>query len=96
MFFLAYIMIGDSPIERLNRGCLPVTWLGRTVTAIASLGSPGAEQKTKDSVQQTFYTCRFVLYRQFYKDDYDQLIQQQAEAPAPPQPVQQSPDGAAQ
>lgn len=82
MFFLAYVFLAGTPIERINRGCIPVEWVGRTMTSAAALAGNGAEAKMEASAGEMFQGCRFFLFRQFYAKRLEQL-RAQADAGKP-------------
>ena len=75
MFFLGFILLAGTPLGRIDRGCAPLTWVGRAITTVAALGSDGAEERMRASVAEMHQSCRFVLYRQFYAEE---LARQQA------------------
>lgn len=75
-FFFVYILLAGTPLERLNRSCLPATWLGRAMTTVASFGSNGAEAKSAEGADQLYNGCRYFLYRQFYAEEHRELQEQ--------------------
>lgn len=82
MFFLGYILLAGSPMERINRGCLPMTWVGRAMTTLASFGSESAESRVRDSADGMFQGCRVFVFRQFYAEELKAMKEQQAAAEA--------------
>lgn len=80
MFFLAYVLLADSPTKRINRGCQPVSWVGTFATTAAAIFSNGAEQKMQASVDEMFQGCRFFMFRQFYAEELAELARRQREA----------------
>lgn len=76
-FFFVYILLAGTPLERLNRSCLPATWVGRAMTTVASFGSKDAEAKSAEGSDQLYNGCRYFLYRQFYADEHRELQEQQ-------------------
>lgn len=73
-FFFVYILLAGSPVERLNRACLPTTWLGRALTTSAAIGGgAGAESTMSEHADGLFNSCRFALYRQFYAQEHERL-----------------------
>lgn len=84
MFFLAFVMLGSSPLERINRGCTPVDWGGRAATTVAAVFSGGAERQMRVAADEAFQGCRFFMFRQFYADRLEQMrAQAQAAGEAP-------------
>lgn len=72
-FFFGWVILADSPIERINRGCTPMNWIGRAMTTIASFGSSKAEQQVADGSSSLFNGCRVFMFRQFYAEELAQL-----------------------
>ena len=75
-FFFVYILLAGTPLERLNRSCLPATWFGRAMTTAASFSSNGAEAKSAEGSGQLYNGCRYFLYRQFYAEEHRELQEQ--------------------
>lgn len=73
MFFVAYVMVGSTPLERINRGCLPVDWFGRAATTTAAVFSDGAERKMRVAADEAFQGCRFFVFRQFYAERFQAM-----------------------
>jgi len=73
MFWLAYVLIGSSPMERMGRGCMPVNWAGRAATTVAAVFSSGAEARMQAASAEAFDGCRFFLFRQFYAEELREL-----------------------
>lgn len=76
MFFLAYILLAGSPLERINRACTPVAWVGKAMTTTGAIAGRGAEARVSDFATQAHQTCRFFIFRQFYADEYRQALEQ--------------------
>lgn len=72
-FFFVYVLLAGTPLERLNRSCLPATWMGRAFTTAASFSSPSAEEKTQEGAGSLYNGCRYFLYRQFYAEEHREL-----------------------
>lgn len=79
MFFLAFVMLGSSPLERINRGCLPIDWGGRAATTVAAVFSSGAESQMSVAAGEAFQGCRFFVFRQFYANKLEAMKVQNAE-----------------
>lgn len=69
MFFLAWILLAGTPLERITRTCQPASWIGRAMTTAASLAGESAEAKVKASTDEMFQTCRYFVFRQFYAEE---------------------------
>lgn len=79
MLFAAYVLAGSPPTGRIDRGCLPVKWVGRAMTTVAAIGSAGAEAKMKVAAGEMFQGCRFFMFRQFYSAELEYLQSQRGE-----------------
>lgn len=76
-FFFVYVLLAGSPVERLNRSCLPMNWVGKTLETIGSIGAGAqGEEKMGEAKATMFNTCRFALYRQFYSEEHKRLREQ--------------------
>lgn len=80
MFFLAYILLAGTPLQRINRACMPMSWVGRAMTTMASFGSAGAEAAVKESSGGLYEGCRVFIFRQFYAEELRALRERQAQS----------------
>lgn len=66
------IFIVTSPMDRLERSCAPVTWLGNMTTSLSMLLDidEATLVKTKSMFKRGTYGCKFVLWRVVYEDDW--------------------------
>ncbi len=85
MFFAVWVILASTPLDRLNRGCTPVNWIGKAITSVAALGSANAEARAAATTESAFYTCRFFWFRQFYRDEYEAAMRARQAQPAPAQ-----------
>ena len=77
--FLGYIFIADSPQERLDHACKPVEWVGNMTVSLSALTTPGWQTRVKRWIANTDYACEYVLWRQFYEDDYKKALNGEGE-----------------
>lgn len=73
MFFVAFVMMGSSPLERINRGCQPIDWGGRAGTTVAAIFSSGAERQMRIAADEALQGCRFFMFRQFYAEKLERM-----------------------
>lgn len=78
-FFLLYILLASTPLERINRSCLPVSWTGTAVTSAGAIFSQGAEAGAQRSSRTLYDSCRFFVFRQFYAEELARLRAAQAD-----------------
>lgn len=70
MFWCAWVLLAGEPLSRINRTCSPVSWVGTTITTAGSLFSASAESDARRVAGEMFQTCRYFVFRQFYRDLY--------------------------
>lgn len=80
-FFLLFVMVASTPLERINRTCLPANWIGKVVTSTGATFSSRAETHAEATSNKLYDTCRFFVFRQFYADKLEQL-RKEAGSPA--------------
>lgn len=71
LFFL-FVIIGSSPLERIDRSCMPVGWAGKALTSVASLFGDSPEMKTRTAMEEAEQSCQYIIYRQFFKDELEE------------------------
>ena len=52
MMFVGWVMISDTPAQRMDRACRPVVWSGNVTVSIASLAEPSAHEANKEFQSQ--------------------------------------------
>lgn len=82
-FFLLFIILATTPLDRINRTCLPANWLGVTMTTIGAMVSTRTEDSVREGANTIYDACRFAIYRQFYAADYEAARQAASGTPAP-------------
>lgn len=78
LVFVGYIVLGSTPLGRIERLCEPVSWLGRFVASVTALIHPSGETSVVSGFSQGAASCRFIVWRQIYVEDYQALLRQQA------------------
>lgn len=48
MMFVGWVMISDTPAQRMDRACRPVVWSGNVTVSLASLGEPSAHAANRE------------------------------------------------
>lgn len=78
--FFVWIIVAGTPLSRLNRGCAPIIWSGKALSAVVDVASDNAARKVWSGTAKTFQGCRFVLFKTFYQSEYERLQAEQAAA----------------
>ena len=73
MFWCIWVLLAGEPLSRINRSCSPVSWVGTSITTVGSIFSAGAEADARRIAGEMFQTCRYFVFRQFYRDLYLEL-----------------------
>lgn len=94
MFFLAFVFLAGTPIQRIDRGCLPVKWVGRAVTTVAAIASETAEDRARLGSSETVQACRFFMFRQFYSEELERQRELYEKATGQGAAVTEAADGA--
>lgn len=89
-FFALWVVLAGTPLMRINRACTPAEWVGRFATTTGAAVSTDAEGNVKGGANKLYDTCRFFVFRQFYREEYmalkarhDAPAASAKEAPAP-------------
>ncbi len=48
LMFVGWVMISDTPSQRMDRACRPVVWAGNVTVSFASLAEPSAHEANKE------------------------------------------------
>lgn len=70
MLWLIWIFVAGLPLDRMSRTCQPVHWSGRLVTSLTSLAAPSYARSVDNWFENQFLNCRYVIWQQFYEDEY--------------------------
>lgn len=73
LLFVAWIFVASTPLDRMSRTCSPVNWSGKMVVSLTSLVSPSFSGKVQKFFDDRFSDCRFVIWEQFYEDDFNKM-----------------------
>jgi len=92
MFFFGYVLLASSPLSRIERTCLPTEWAGTALVSTAGLFSAEAEVRTDQAMGEFTVACQYLVYRQFFRDDYLRL--RAAEEARQAQEAARDPEGA--
>jgi hypothetical protein len=82
LVFVGYIVLGGTPVERISRGCEPVTWIGRFAASVVSVIYPKGEAGVAAGFASGYQSCRLVVWRQFYAEEYKRLQEAASRAAA--------------
>lgn len=73
MIWVGSIFIADGPLMRIQRTCSPIDWSGRAVSSVVALGSGEYELAVRAWFDSRTQDCRFVIWRQVYEKEYQDL-----------------------
>lgn len=73
VIYMGYVILAGTPLARIERACLATEWAGTTVSSVASLFSSEAEARSKVAMGEFTLSCQYLVYRQFYRDDYERM-----------------------
>lgn len=68
-FFLLWVVLASTPLQRINRACQPAEWVGRLATTTGAAVDEGTEATVAGGANTLFNTCRFFVFRQFYAEE---------------------------
>ncbi|HEU0197435.1 MAG TPA: hypothetical protein VFQ88_09515 [Nevskiaceae bacterium] len=92
--FVAYVLVAGTPLERINRVCSPITWVGKSFTALGDIAGHGVGGTLHHGASNTLQGCRFIVFRTFYSAEYQRLEAaraKHAKAPAAPAATHDAP-----
>lgn len=69
-FFVLFVVLAGSPVQRINRACMPVGWMGTAITTVGAIFSARTESQVREGSNTAFNTCRFFVFRQFYAEEW--------------------------
>jgi hypothetical protein len=70
VIYAIYVLLADSPLARIERTCLVTEWANKTASSVASLFSDEAERRTSIAMGEVTLSCQYLVFRQFYRDEY--------------------------
>lgn len=74
--WIAYIIISSDPKIRLERSCAPVGWFGKVAVSVTDLFTDSMSLSVQEFVNSREMDCRYVVWRQFFEEDYIKQQQQ--------------------
>lgn len=79
--FVAWIFLAASPTSRIENACRPLGWVGNGTVSLSSLVVPSQQTKVQGWFDKVEYGCRFITWRLFYQDAYNNWLATQGRAP---------------
>lgn len=70
MIFFVFVMLGNSPTEKIERSCEPVLWVGNVVESVFLLADSDWSDDVKETTEEIDYSCRYIIWRAFYEEEY--------------------------
>lgn len=95
MVWVGSIFVSGTPRDRIDASCQPIPLVGKFFTSVGALVSSEVERGVAAFFTDRTYDCRYVLWRQFYEDDYQRLMAAERERQAQLAGAQKKPAGAA-
>lgn len=78
--FIAWVILGDGPEQRIERSCKPTVWLGNVSVSFVQLVSPKFQDKAQEAFDKFDYGCRFSVWRLFYEKEYLKNLEESEES----------------
>ena len=83
MAWFGAIFLPSDPQVRMDRTCIPVSYIDKGATAAMQLVDAGWGEGTHEFFENIHYGCRFVVWRVFYEDAWNRANAQGREGTAP-------------
>lgn len=83
LIWMAWIFIGGTGQQKLDRACRFNEWTGNLVTSLAELSFPSTTKQVQYFWQRIDYGCEYTLWRLIYEDDYKAAVAAQEAAAVP-------------
>ena len=77
IIFAVWILIPTDQNERLERACKPIQVVGGIGVSITEVVHNSWADDVQNAVDHVDYTCRYTLWNQFFKKDYEQWKMQE-------------------
>jgi hypothetical protein len=74
LVFVGYVVLGATPMARIDRVCEPVSWVGRFTSSVVAVIHPPGETGVVNGFASGTQSCRFIVWRQIYSDEYQQML----------------------
>lgn len=70
MVFLLWTILASTPRGRIERVCEPTHWIGKVFIGMFEMWGPQQANAAEDFFNETNYSCKYLIWRQFYYDDW--------------------------
>lgn len=74
LFFIVWVFAAPVPQDRITRTCEPINWVGNVATSTTALSADGHTATTARWSDKLNYSCKFMVWRLFYQDDYNKAV----------------------
>lgn len=74
LVFVLWVFAAPVPQERIARVCEPVNWVGNLATSTTALSSANNTSTTARWSDKLNYSCRYMVWRLVYQDDYTKAV----------------------
>lgn len=81
LFFVGWIFTASSPTARIENACKPIGFIGSVTTSLSSLVVPSQQATVQKWFDKLEYGCRYITWRLFYQESYNQWLQSQGVTP---------------
>lgn len=95
LFFIIWVFAAAVPQDRIARGCEPINWLGNVATSTTALSTESHATTTARWSDKLNYSCKYMVWRLFYQDEYNKAVAAGLVKPAASVPAKASPAPAA-
>lgn len=68
--YVGWIVFASGPMQRIDRGCQPINWMGNLSVSVMAFVNPAWEKQTKHFFDRTDYVCRYSIWRLAYGTDW--------------------------
>lgn len=72
--FLGWVFTAPMPQDRITRACEPINWVGNMATSATALSAQSATATTARWSDKLNYSCRYLIWRAVYQDDYNRAV----------------------
>lgn len=74
LFFILWVFAAAVPQDRIARGCEPINWLGNVATSTTALSTEAHATTTARWSDKLNYSCKYMVWRLFYQDEYNKAV----------------------
>lgn len=68
--YIGWIVMAMSPMQRISRGCMPISWAGNLTVSLVAFLNPQWEAGTDHFFDRTDYVCRYSVWRLIYGQEW--------------------------